>query len=227
MWSWSRRPAARARGAAVAGLTLWAVGCGSGGPEPPDGWTRGPALPEPVQELHAAVLGGRIYVAGGSRRGNAVSAAVYRLDPAAGSWQRVADLPAPRHHMPLAAVGDSLYAIGGLGPTGFDAVGTLWLYHEAAGRWVERAPLPEPRGASAAAVGDGRIIVVGGFGVDRRLLDSIAVYDPRTGRWRHGAPIPTPRDHLAAAAVNDRIYVIGGGPKAGLAQTDVVEVFAP
>src|SRR3954453_21965969 len=109
--------------------------------------------------MDTAVLRGRTYIAGVSHGDNAATAAVYRLDAAAGRWERAADLPATRHHMPLAVVGDSLYAIGGLGPQSFDAVATVWLYDEAGDPWVARASLPEPRGASAAAVVGGRIIV--------------------------------------------------------------------
>ena len=153
-------------------------------------WSPGPPLPEPVQELHAAVLGGRIYVAGGITRRDFGSTRVYRLDPAASRWERVADLPAARHHMPLAVANDSLYAIGGLGPDGFSPVTTLWLYDEQADRWRVRAPLPEPRGASAAAAVDGRLVVVGGFGAGMELSDSTVIYDPRTDRWSHAAGAP-------------------------------------
>ena len=188
------------------------VACGPGAPQYGGGWTIGPPLPEPVQEIQAAVLRGRIFVAGGFRAGDVASTAVYRLDPAAGHWDRVADLPEARHHMPLAVLNDSLYAVGGLGPDGFVAVATLWLYDPAADRWVPRAPLPEPRGASAVAVVAGRIVVVGGMGVHGSLPDSIAIYNPGTDRWRHGAPVPTRGDHLASAVVAGKVFAVGGRP---------------
>jgi N-acetylneuraminic acid mutarotase len=165
-----------------------------------------------VQELHGTSLHGRIYVAGGIRQGNAVTAAVLRLDPAGIAWVRVADLPAPRHHMPLVATTDSLYAVGGFDQTGMVPVTTFWLYHEASDRWLARAPLPEPRGASAAGAIEGRIVVVGGVGPRGVLLDSIVTYDPANDRWIRGAPIPTPRDHLAAVVVDDALYAVGGRP---------------
>ena len=37
--------------------------------------------------------------------------------------------------------------------------------------------------------------------------------------------MPTPRHGFAAVTLDGKIYVIGGGPKQGLAQTDVVEVW--
>ena len=190
---------------------LLMAGCGrNSAPEFGLGWSPGPALPEPVQEFNAALLHDRIYVAGGLYKGNYVSVEVYRLDPGATKWQRVADLPDGRHHMPVVAAGDSLYAVGGYGPGGMNPVSTLWVYHDSSNRWMNRAPLPEPRGASAAGVVEGKIIVLGCVGPGQTLLDSIAIYDPATDGWKHGAPIPTPRDHLAAAVVEGKVYAVGG-----------------
>src|SRR4051794_867249 len=176
-----------------------AFGCLRRAPQYREGWTQGPALPEAIQEIHAVIFHNRIYIAGGFHRGNAASRSAYRLDSSMIRWEPVAKLPEARHHMPLAVVGDSLYAIGGLGPNGMSPSATLWLYDERTDRWMTRAQLLEPRGASAVGVIGGKIFVVGGFGPGPLLLDSIAVYDPGTDSWRHRAPIPTLRDHLAAA----------------------------
>src|SRR6266571_8761983 len=137
-------------------------------------WSAAAALPEPVQELSAAVLHGRIYVAGGFDRTGAPTAAAFRYDPVANQWERVADLPAARHHMPLAAVGDTLYAVGGLAEATFVPENTLWIYRDDQNRWESRAPLPAPRGASGVGVVSGKLVVVGGWGVGRRLVDSTA-----------------------------------------------------
>ena len=108
-------------------------------------WSRVAPLPQPMQELSAAALHGRIYVAGGIDRNNHASAAAFRYDRTANRWERIADLPAPRHHMPLAVVGDTLYAVGGLTGESFVPENTLWLYREDANRWEPRAALPAPR----------------------------------------------------------------------------------
>ena len=82
---------------------------------PSDGrWSTAAPLPEPIQELSAAVLHGKIYIAGGFDRSGKPIAKAFRFDPAANRWERIGDLPAPRHHMPLAVAGDTLYAVGGL-----------------------------------------------------------------------------------------------------------------
>jgi N-acetylneuraminic acid mutarotase len=219
------RPRSRRRVRVVAVLGLLAVAScsettdpGPSEPPPPppplpelDGqWDQVARLPERVQELHGAVLGGRIYVAGGIASGDVTSARAYRYDPVANQWERIADLPSPRHHMPVVVARDSLYAIGGFGPQGFDAQNNFWLYLEDSNEWTARTSAPTTRGASAAVQVDGKIYVMGGYTFGNELVSLVDVYDPGTDQWTRVAPLPTPLDHLAAAAVDGRIYVTGG-----------------
>lgn len=182
-------------------------------------WTVGVPIPERVQELHAAVWRGDIYIAGGLDSLSAESRRAYRFIVAQNRWERIADLPEARHHMPLVVANDTLYAIGGYGG-GFVGRANLWIYTGNA--WEARASLPAGRGASAAGVVRGRIVVVGGTGPDRPRVDSVAIYEPATNSWRLGSPIPTPRDHLTAGVVNDVLYAIAGrnGPN-----FDMVEAY--
>src|SRR5207247_4742271 len=114
-------------------------------------------------ELSAAVLHDKIYVAGGIDRTGQATAAAFRYDPAANHWERIADLPSPRHHMPLAVVGDTLYAVGGLAEPSFVPESTLWLYREDRNRWEPLTPLPAPREDSDVAVMIGKHVVVCGW----------------------------------------------------------------
>src|SRR5207248_580463 len=87
---------------------------------------------------------------GFDRSGKPIAKA-FRFDPAANRWERIGDLPAPRHHMPLAVAGDTLYAVGGLAEATFVPENTLWIYREDQNRWEPRAPLPSPRGAGTGS----------------------------------------------------------------------------
>ncbi len=129
--------------------------------------------------------------------------------------------------MPLAVVGDTLYAVGGLAGQNFVPENTLWLYREAQNRWEPRAPLPTPRGASGVGVVSGTLVVVGGWGPGRRLVAGTAIYEPATDHWRDAAPIPTPRDHLTGAVVGGLVYAIGGRPLDPDRNYDVVEAYDP
>src|SRR2546423_15708351 len=104
--------------------------------------------------------------------------------------------------MPLAVVGDTLYAVGGLTGKSFAPENTLWLYREDANRWEPRAALPTPRGASGAAAVNGRLIVVGGWGLKPRLLPAAAIYAPPGDPLGDGAAVTPPPHHPPAAAIN-------------------------
>ncbi len=117
-----------------------------------------------------------------------------------------------------------MYAIGGrpLDPgRNYDVVEA---YDPATDRWTTKSPMPSRRGGLASAVVGG---VIHTFGGERRdgVFANHEVYDPARDAWTVAAPMPTARHGLAAVAVGDRIFVIGGGPKAGSAQTSVVEVW--
>ena len=189
-------------------------------------WSTASPIPQSVQEVHAVLLGGYIYIAGGLSQGG-TTAVAFRYDPAADAWERIADLPAGRHHMPLATVNDTLYAVGGLITTGggFLAQDNLWIYDVGTDQWAARTALPQPRGASAVGVVNGQIVVAGGYDDNVQLLDSIAIYDTATDSWRAGAPIPTPRDHLAGAVVNDVFYLMGGRRITGISTLVTVQAY--
>jgi N-acetylneuraminic acid mutarotase len=90
-------------------------------------WRDAPALPEPRSSLDAAVLDGKIYVAGGWQlRGGDESLwhkTAWRLDSAAKSpkWEALPAPPFQRRAVALAAYGSDLYVLGGMqqegGPT--------------------------------------------------------------------------------------------------------------
>jgi len=205
-------------------LALLLIACAGSTPVDPR-WSTVRPIPQALQEMHGAVLDGKIYIAGGFDRNGQATARAYRYDPAGDTWERIADLPAPRHHMPLAVAHDTLYAVGGLSGTDFRAEGTLWMYRADGNTWEARASLPAPRGASGVATVQGTLVAVGGIGADGGLIAASAIYDPATDMWRAAAPIPTPRDHLAAQQVGGIVYAIGGRPLDANQNYDVVEAY--
>jgi N-acetylneuraminic acid mutarotase len=197
------------------------VGCTSITVSSAGTWSSAASLPQPLQELSGAVLKGKIYVAGGINTQNEGTTAAYRYDPAGDRWERIADIPDSRHHMPLVVVNDSLYLVGGYAVPGFTPTRSLFLYDEAHDQWLGRALLPEPRGASAADAVNGRIVVAGGTGLSGHVAP-VAIYHPGSDSWSHGAPIPTLRDHLTGATVNGIFYAIAGRRNGNF---DVVEAY--
>jgi N-acetylneuraminic acid mutarotase len=185
--------------------------------------TRAP-LPAPRGASAAAVVNGKIVVVGGFGTHRALLDSITVYDPAANRWTNRAPIPTRRDHLTAEAEGGMVYAIGGrpLDPgRNYDVVEA---YDLAADRWTTKSPMPSRRGGLASAVLAGRIHTFGGERLDG-VFANHEVYDPAHDAWTVAAPMPTARHGLAAVTVGDRIFVIGGGPKAGSAQTSVVEVW--
>lgn len=198
-------------------------------------WRCDACVTRTLQEISAAVVGGRIYVAGGFETPLAIVPTVRVYDPAADAWAEVAPLPAARHHIGFVALGTTLYALGGSLDLGFEPLSRCWSLDtaDADASWVEIAPLPRPRSSMAAGVIGGRVVVAAGQAdgrSDDERLDNAAetlLYDPATDEWTAAAAIPTVREHVAGVVVGGELVVLGGR-RFGLEPTlDVVEAYDP
>ena len=175
-------PAGRVRGAAgcvasggklylVGGLT---VGHASGWSDkfdeydPATGeWRSLPALPRARDHFHAALAGGRLYVAGGRRTGQETTflptiGAVDVFDFATETWSTLpTDLPTQRAAATAAVVNGELLVIGGERDPGAanDDVEALDL---TTNRWRALAPLNEGRHGTQAIVNNGAVYVASG-----------------------------------------------------------------
>ena len=218
----STHPARKAR--CVIPLALVCVASGH-----PGTWTTAARLPEPLLDTHAAVLAEKIYVAGGLDAQGHPTSPAYRYDPAIDRWGRIADLPEPRHGMPLVVFRDTLFALGGFSGREVHAVRTMWAYQPDRNAWEARPDLPSPRGAGAAVVVDDFVVVFGGLQrfADGGLVAPCGVYEPMVHAWHEVWPLPTLRDHLTAQTVDGIVYVMGGRLLAADQNYDVVEAYHP
>jgi N-acetylneuraminic acid mutarotase len=225
--------------AAVLGGRMWVAG-GYADPEPGDSlgtsavvelynpysdtWSVAPALPGPRAEAGAATLHGVLYVVGGSLPsggGNEVpTGSAIAFDPRKRLWTPIAPLPVARARVRVVAVGDYLYAIGGLTAAG-DTVALVDRYDPRTDTWRSMSPMKEDRlFPGVTVVGHGRhsrVVVIGGCqfvdGRTRLLRRTTEVFDPAAGRWQLlQARLPTGRCSLAAATEADgTVLAIGGG----------------
>jgi hypothetical protein len=79
----------------------------------------------------------------------------------------------------MVAVGDRLYAVGGIGPTG-----RVLIFDPLSG-WTAGASMPEPRDHLGAVVIDDEVWAVGGRHTE--LVRRIDIYDPAADTWRAGS----------------------------------------
>jgi N-acetylneuraminic acid mutarotase len=214
-------PTARANAAvAVVGGTVYAVGGFTDDQtldvvekfDPATGsWSPSTKLPAPRGAAGAAVLGDRLYVAGGSVAvgpdDDEITASVLAYNPVTQSWTSVAPMPTARWRLRLVAAGGHLFAIGGQSKSG-STLSTVERYDPKANTWATVAPMNQNRGVPGVVAvnrgADRLIVVVGGcqFANGQRLpfLRSTEVYNVDTDRWfLLPAQLPSGRCSLGAA----------------------------
>jgi hypothetical protein len=210
-----------------------AVGGPSQGPPPAQvagGWRLGHDSPFAVQQVPAAVLGGRIWVAGGLIDEQHATAKTEFYDPTIDTWSPGPPLPVPLHHAMMVAYRNTLVVIGGFVPQGGNVLGAasarVLFLNRAQNGWTDGPELHIARGAGAAAVAGNKIIVAGGrTGASQRPVTPTEIFDGTS--WHDAADIPIRGDHLAAASDGTYLYVIGGRKVSVTSSTTAVQRFDP
>ncbi len=185
---WEQLPPMRlARGAAAAGVIGHKLYVADGSPQvfgvdnPPspfrsleiydfetESWTTGPDAPVAVHHVNGAVVGGKLYLAGGRVDAEESSDAFLRYDPARERWERLPDLPlGGTSSAALVAAAGTVVLIGGDDELGWEdgngwVTPTAWAFDPATNRWRRLPDIEIERHALAAAVVNGRIYAIGG-----------------------------------------------------------------
>jgi N-acetylneuraminic acid mutarotase len=159
-------------------------------------------LDEPLSDLGAATVDGRVYLVGGYT-GSRFASAILRV----GRDDRtttVARLPAGVRYAGVAALGHSLYVAGGVTPGGTsDAIYRVDLPKH---RVVRIGTLPTPVAHAPLVAARGSLWLVGGGG-----SSDILRIDPVTGTSVVAARLPEALSNAAAVALpSGRLIVIGG-----------------
>jgi N-acetylneuraminic acid mutarotase len=194
------------------------------------GWVRRAPMPTARSGGGAAVVDGRIYVAGGRPPGGS---AFEVYDPATDRWEALPDLPTPRNHLAMGAIDGRIIVAGGRSTlNAFSRVDAVEIYDPATRRWTEGAALPAPRGGITGAVHAGCMFVFGGEGEPGHVLGltpTTYAYDPRADRWTSLPDLPIAIHGLKGSAVIDgRIFLPGGGiTLGGNSGTNAMQVYRP
>ncbi|GIW75935.1 MAG: hypothetical protein KatS3mg104_0998 [Phycisphaerae bacterium] len=198
-------------------------------------WSNLKNMPYAMAAGQTAVIGGKIYIAGGFTTGNVTTDRVIRYDPASNAYTELARMPRKLDSGASGTDGSKLYIFGGrdVGDRPGNGYAQTLVYNPDTNSWSTNAaqPLPVGRGGiSKAPFINGEFYIIGGetdskyseTGSDG-VYDRVDIYNPSTNRWRVGPPIPTDRHGIAPLVLNNRIYVAGGGIVQGKSETSVVE----
>jgi Kelch motif len=184
------------------------------------GWHAMPDAPVARAAAGAAVLGHRLYVAGGRNDTTAAlsSLAIYDFDT--GRWSLGPSLAHAREHVAAVTAGGAVWLLGGR----VSGVGVTYVerYRPGATAWQEMSPLPVARsGFQAVSVGHSILAVGGENGAS--TVPEVDRLDLRTDRWSRLGDLPVPRHGLGLVADGPLVFAIDGGPQPGLTMSRVVE----
>ncbi len=187
----------------------------------PDGrWVHDGDLLQPRGALAVAVVQRRIVVIGGAD-GRTTFATTEIYDPRTHRSEAGPNLSLPREHLGAAAIGDTVYAVGGR-PPNQASVEALVLTRGAPDPdgWHAAPSLTFSRGGNGATRVAGVVCTAGG----EEAAGTIAPIEClRDGRWEHVADLRVPRHGLAVVGVGRVLHVIAGGPQPGLTVSAVHE----
>jgi N-acetylneuraminic acid mutarotase len=180
-------PMPRARGGAAAAVLadhLYVIGGGPqpygvDDPEPPspevtiydfesDTWRQGPPVPVAAHHFSAAVVEGRIYVAGGRLDHERSTDSVSVYEPVRERWRQLPDLPTgPMSSLGVVDAGGEVVIFGGDDEVDWEDGGgvvsaSAWALDTETERWRRLPDLTLERHAFGAAVAGGRIYAIAG-----------------------------------------------------------------
>jgi N-acetylneuraminic acid mutarotase len=194
-----------------------------------DTWTAKSDMPTARVCHHANVVGGKIYIIGGSdastpdNRSHVRTVEVY--DPTTDTWTQEGEMPGSRAAGFGSVVDGKIYVIGGYG--GSQRVDE---YDPSTDTWATKSEMPTARRSLSTSVVDGTIYAIGGYIPDVRGHPGVAtveVYDPATDTWSTAPDMPTARFGPRSSVVDGMIYVIGGMGSWPGSGYGTVETYAP
>ncbi len=190
-------------------------------------------LPGGERRLEPAVTanGTRLVIAGGFETSFAEGLVItdevlvldtLRQDTITAGWSTLPSLPVRWHHGALAAVGGTLYLLGGFEGPGGIVRGESFMLPLGANEWIELAPMPAgfERAAAGVAVASGTIYLLGGASASGPVatvleFDLIDRTWSRLTRTIDGSEVPvdlpTARSHVAGMLADDGSLIVAGG----------------
>lgn len=187
-------------------------------------WSMVAGLPVARGAGGAAVVDDRVVLAGGVGADGELVAQVDVYDSATDSWTQGPELPTPRDHLAVAAVGGTVVAANGRMQSFASNTDRVETWNTSRDAWQRGADAPTARGGVGGTAWNGSLVVAGGE-ASGGTFDEVEAYAPE-GDWTELPAMPTARHGLCVQTLADGVHTITGGREPGFAVSDVHEVLA-
>jgi N-acetylneuraminic acid mutarotase len=194
-------------------------------------WTARAPMPTMRGGGVAAVVDGRIYVAGG-RPPRGHDFAVY--NPEADKWTALPNLPTQRNHLAAGAHDGKVYVFGGRFEGGFRSKTTnaVEAFDPKTNSWSAKKSMLKPRGGVNGIFANGCFHLFGGEGNPNHPYGVFAdhdYYNPLTDSWHALEPMPIAVHGVTGLAfIDGNIHLPGGGTaQGGSSGSTIHQVYRP
>jgi N-acetylneuraminic acid mutarotase len=162
----------------------------------------------------AAVVGGKIYVMGGSASSSVMHNSMEIYDPTTNTWTYGPSMITPRYGPAVGVMGTKIYVMGGFykqpdAKTGQD-INTGEVFDTATNTWSAATNMPTARGQAWAGVVGDTLFVIGGFSDENSVTAANEAFIPGTGWILTAADMPSARAEMDGGVFNGLLFVVGG-----------------
>lgn len=174
-------------------------------------WTSRAALPTARFGAATGVIGGRLYVAGGSGACPPCGAltVVESYNPATNTWRTEPSLPSGVANTSGAVINDVLYVVGGYSWAISGVLNSLYAFDPLTNSWTTKANIPTARNSISVEAVNGILYAFGG-GTNTAVTAVMEAYDPLANLWTAKASMPSAKYGMGTGIINGRIYAAGG-----------------
>ncbi len=171
----------------------------------------------------AAVLGGKIYVVGGSD--GTRKDLFERYDPNTNTWHTLSPISSARDASAVSSLQGKLYTMGGSSNNGILA--TVEIYEPTSNSWTEGPSLPDVVKNACSITYGNRIYLVGGNDADSKIATNYML-EANANAWVAKAPMSVARAGQRLVIYEDRIWAMGGNDSDSSENTlNLVESYDP
>ncbi len=198
---------------------------GTGRPESYSARTSMPSVHSQV--INAAVLGTKVYVAGGGIAAHQPSPLLREYDLVTDTWTARQQMATARYGHVLIGARGKVYAMGGF--TNPSPVRTTEIYDPQLNAWTTGASLPDHNHYAAAhgILSDGKLHVAGGYDhITNKMSPTHLVYDFDTDTWSTAPDMPLARYWAASGVLPDGKLIVAGGHTGSSARAET-HIFDP